>query len=54
MTPEAQLIFFKKKVMKTWLQKGKDFMQKRVFDPKGSNENLATKSNKTTPLRTVV
>jgi len=27
MTPEEKLIFFKKKVIKTWLQKGKSFMQ---------------------------
>jgi len=27
MTPEAKLILFKKKVIKTWLQKGKSFMQ---------------------------
>jgi len=26
---EAQLIFFKKKVIKTWLQKGKSFMQEK-------------------------
>ena len=29
MTPEEKLILFKKKVMKTWLQKGKSFMQNK-------------------------
>jgi len=33
MTPEAKLIFFKRKVIKTWQQKGKSFMQKRNKGP---------------------
>jgi len=38
MTPEAKLILFKKKVIKTWLQKGKN--NKGPLAPKSKKGNI--------------